>query len=130
MPVTRTKEKTQHVVNTHVQHAVNAVEAEKPIINETINQVTKHVEIPQLQIFEKTIEDAKHIQQERVQNHTVDQIVDESVPRMMEEIREVVRHVLQERVHSNTIEVAKFNPEETGQVVQRGRRPADDGGKS
>ena len=38
---------------------------------------------------------------------------------MMEEIREVVRHVLQERVHSNTIEVAKFNPEETGQVVQR-----------
>ena len=46
MPVTRTKEKTQHVVNTHVQHAVNEVEAEKPTINETINQVTKHVEIP------------------------------------------------------------------------------------
>ena len=38
---------------------------------------------------------------------------------MMEEIRAVVRHVLQERVHSDTIEVAKFNPEETGQVVQR-----------
>ena len=45
MLVTRTEEKTQHVVNTCVQHAVNAVEAEKPIINETINQVTKHVEI-------------------------------------------------------------------------------------
>ena len=66
IPVTRTKEKTQHVVNTRVQHAVNAVEAEKPIINETINQVTKHVEIPQLQIVENTIEAAKHIQQERV----------------------------------------------------------------
>ena len=55
MPVTRTQDKTQHVVvvNTHVQHAVNAVEAEKPIINEKISQVTKHVEIPQLQIVEK-----------------------------------------------------------------------------
>ena len=56
MLVTRTHDKTQHVVvvDTHVQHAVNAAEAEKPIINEKINQVTKHVEIPQLQIVEKT----------------------------------------------------------------------------
>ena len=45
-PDTRTQDKTQHFVNTHVQHVVNTVEAEKPIINETINQVTKHVEIP------------------------------------------------------------------------------------
>ena len=71
MPVTRTKEKTQHVVNTHVQHVVNAIETEmskiiketlqrkKPIINEKINQVTKHVEIPQLQIVEKTTETSK-----------------------------------------------------------------------
>ena len=65
-PGTRTRDKTQHVVNTHVQHVVNTVEAEKPIINETINQVTKHSEIPQLQIVEKTVESAKHIQQERV----------------------------------------------------------------
>ena len=63
---TRTQDKTQHVVNTHAQHVVNTVEAEKPIINETINQVTKHSEIPQLQIVEKTVEAAKHIQQERV----------------------------------------------------------------
>ena len=54
MPVTHIREETKQVVNTHVQHAVNAVEAEKPIINEKINQVTKHVEIPQLQIVEKT----------------------------------------------------------------------------
>ena len=66
MPDTRTQDKTQHVVNTHVQHVVNTVEAEKPIINETINQVTKYVEIPQLQIVEKTVEAVKHIQQERV----------------------------------------------------------------
>ena len=46
MPVTQMREETKQVVNTHVQHVVNAVEAEKPIINEKINQVTKHVEIP------------------------------------------------------------------------------------
>ena len=71
MPDTRTQDKTQHVVNTHVQHVVNAVETEmskiiketlqrkKPIINEKINQVTKHAEIPQLQIVEKTTETSK-----------------------------------------------------------------------
>ena len=54
-------------MNTHIQHVLNAVEAEIPniiketqqrkkhIINEKINQVTKHVEIPQSQIVEKTI---------------------------------------------------------------------------
>ena len=51
-PDTRTQDKTQHAVNTQVQHTVNTVEAETPIIIETINQVTKHVEIPQLQIVD------------------------------------------------------------------------------
>ena len=49
----------KQVVNTHVQHVVNAVEGEKPIINEKINQVTKHVEIPQLQIVVKTAKTPK-----------------------------------------------------------------------
>ena len=60
MHITQMREETKQVVNTHVQHVVNAFEAEmpkiiketvqrkKPIINEKINQVTKHVEIPQL----------------------------------------------------------------------------------
>ena len=60
MPDTRTQDKTQRVVNTHGQHVVNTVEAEKPFINETINQMIKHIEIPQLQIVEKTVEAAKH----------------------------------------------------------------------
>ena len=59
LPVEQTEEKTQRDVNTHVQHVVNAVEVErpktieltvqrkKPIIQEKIDQVTKHVEIPQ-----------------------------------------------------------------------------------
>ena len=66
MPDTRTQDKTQHVANTHGQHVVNTVEAEKPFINETINQMIKHVKIPQLRIVEKTVEAAKHIHQERV----------------------------------------------------------------
>ena len=47
------REETKQDVNTHVQHVVNAVEAEKPIINEKINQVTKHVEIPQLHFLSR-----------------------------------------------------------------------------
>ena len=57
--VVRTPAKTQQVVNTLVQHVVNIVGVErtkiimqtvqKPIIQEKINQVTKHVEVPQVQ---------------------------------------------------------------------------------
>ena len=72
-------------MNTHVQHAVNTVEAEKPIINETINQVTKHVEIPQLQIVdvpgsqtqEETVEVIQPIPQDRMSDHVVQQTVKE-----------------------------------------------------
>ena len=63
--VIRTQEKTQQVVTTHVQHIVNTVEVEKPkiiketvqrkkpIIQEKINQVTKHIEVPQVQFLDK-----------------------------------------------------------------------------
>ena len=79
MPVIRTKEKTQHVVNTYVQHVVNTVEAETPIIIETINQVTKHVEIPQLQIVDvpgsQTQEET--VPQDRMSDRVVQQTVKE-----------------------------------------------------
>ena len=67
MPV-QTQEKTRQVTNPQVQHVVNAVEAEmpkiiketmqrkRPIINEKINQVTKHAEVSQVQVVEKTVE--------------------------------------------------------------------------
>ena len=57
MHVTQTQEKMQQAVNPQVQHVVNAVEAEmpkiiketvqrkKPIIQEKINQETKHIEL-------------------------------------------------------------------------------------
>ena len=46
----------QQVVDTSVQHVVDAVEVEKHVIHEKINQVTSHVEIPLLQIGKKTVE--------------------------------------------------------------------------
>ena len=64
-PVIRTQEKTQQLVNTHVQHVVNTVEVEeskliketvqrkKPIDQEKINQVTKHIDVPQVQFLDK-----------------------------------------------------------------------------
>ena len=67
-PDTRTQDETQHVVNTHVQHVINTVEVErpkliketqqrkKPIVKEKINQVTKHIKIPQVQFPNKVDE--------------------------------------------------------------------------
>ena len=79
MPDTRTRDKTQHVVNTHVQHVVNTVEAETPIIIETINQVIKHVEIPQLQIVDVPGSQAQEetVPQDRVSDRVVQQTVKE-----------------------------------------------------
>ena len=57
LPATQTRAETQQVANTHVQRVVNTVEVEmpkitkqtvqKPIIHEKINQLTKHIEVPQ-----------------------------------------------------------------------------------
>ena len=47
---------TQQVVNTSVQHDVNTLEVEKHIIQEKIDQVTRHVETSLLQIGKKTFE--------------------------------------------------------------------------
>ena len=45
-------------MNTSVQHVVNTVEVEKPklakeTVQEKINQVTKHIKIPQVQFLNK-----------------------------------------------------------------------------
>ena len=63
------------VANTHVQHVVDTVEVEKPkivketgqkpIIQEKINQVTKHVEVPQLQCL-STVADMPVVVQRQV----------------------------------------------------------------
>ena len=69
MPDTRTQDKTQHVVNTHIQHVVNTVEAERPklakeTVQEKINQVTKHIKIPQVQFLNKVDDMLVDVQQQ------------------------------------------------------------------
>ena len=66
VPVSETQEKTQQVANTHVQHAINTVKVEKPkiikqtmqkpVIQEKINQMTKHIDVPPLQFTEKIVD--------------------------------------------------------------------------
>ena len=68
LPFIQTEEKAQQVANTLVQHDVDTVEVEKPkiiketkqrmkpIIQEKINQVIKHVEIPELQFTDKVVD--------------------------------------------------------------------------
>ena len=68
-PDTQTQDKTQHVVNTHVQHVVNTVEVERPklakeTVQETINQVTKHIRIPQVQFLNKVDDMLVDVQQQ------------------------------------------------------------------
>ena len=57
MPVTQ---KTQQVVNTHVAEMLKiikeTVQRKRPVINEKINQMTKHHEVPQSQVLKKTVE--------------------------------------------------------------------------
>ena len=66
LPVIQTEEKTQQGVNTLAQHVVDTVEVErpkiidetvqKPIIQEKINPVTKHVEVPLSQFTGKAMD--------------------------------------------------------------------------
>ena len=66
LSVIQTGERTQQGVNTHAQHIVNTVEVErseiikqtgqKPIIQEKINLVTKHVEMPVTQCTDNVVD--------------------------------------------------------------------------
>ena len=54
IPGVQTRGKTYQGVNTHIQHIVDTVDVENHIIQEKINQMTKHV--PRVQFMEKTVE--------------------------------------------------------------------------
>ena len=57
IPRVQTRGKTYQGVNTHIQHIVDIVDVENHIIQEKINQMTKHV--PRVQFVEKTVESAQ-----------------------------------------------------------------------
>ena len=88
LPVIQTEGTTQRGVNTHVQHVVNAVEVEKseiikqivqrkkPIIQEKINQVTKHVEVPLSQFTDKVVDKPVVTQRQISMDQTVQKITE------------------------------------------------------
>ena len=49
VPDTQTRGKMQQGVNIHIQHVVDSVDAEDHIIQEKINQMTQHIDVPSLQ---------------------------------------------------------------------------------
>ena len=55
MPIIRTQEEIRQVVNPRVQHVVGTDDVENHIIQEKINQMTKHA--PRVQVVEKTVEE-------------------------------------------------------------------------
>ena len=59
VPVIQTRGKTQQGVNIHIQHVVDTDDAENHIIQEKINQMTKHIDVPRMQIVERTVEGAR-----------------------------------------------------------------------
>ena len=71
VPVIQTEEKTREGVNMFVQHVVNAVEVEKHIIQEKINEETKRIEIPPLQFMDKAIDILVVAQRQVSQVHVV-----------------------------------------------------------
>ena len=74
MPVIR---KTQRGVNTYIQHVVNAVEVEKHVVQEKINQETKRIEIPPLQFMDKANDILVVAQRQVPQVHVVKKTVED-----------------------------------------------------
>ena len=79
---------TQQVVNTHVQHVVNTVEVEmpkiiketvqrkRPIIQEKIDRVTKHIKIPQVQFRTKVDDMPVAVQRQTPTAQTVQKVME------------------------------------------------------
>ena len=76
VPVIQTQEKTQQGVNTHVQHVVDTVEVEKHNIQEKINQETKRIEVPPLQLIDKAVDIPVAAQRQAHMNQMVQKTIE------------------------------------------------------
>ena len=112
VPVIQKQGRTQQAVNTFIQHAVNTVGVEKPqimkqtwqkpIIQDKINQVTRHVEVPQVQFLNKVDEMPVDVQRqipmvptvqktmETLQSQCIDEMIDVPVVSVVQVPRECV----------------------------------------
>ena len=122
VPVIQTQGRTQQGVNTHVQHVVNTVEVERPkiikqigqktIIQEKINQVTKHVEVPLSQFIDKIVEIPVVAQRQISTVQTVQKRIEISQLQITDKVTDVpvvlVVPVPQVRVVKKTVEDPQF----------------------
>ena len=123
-PVTQIQGKTQQGMKTHAQHVVNTVEVEKPkiieltvqrkkpIIQEKINQVTKHVEIPLSQFTDKVVDKPVVVQRQISTVLTVQKNIEIPQLQITDEVVEVpavlIVQVPQVQVVAETVEIPQL----------------------
>ena len=141
LPVIQTEGTTQQVANTHVQHVVNAVEVEnseiieetgqKPIIQEKINPMTKHVEIPELQFLDK-VEEIPVVAQRQIPIvvQTVQKTIEIPQLQCIDDVIDVpvvlVTQVPQVQVVTRTVEISQLDVVECVKVHPAGLVKPDD----
>ena len=119
LPVIQTEEKTRQGVNTHAQHVVDTVEVErpkiidetvqKPIIQEKINPVTKHVDVPLSQFTGKAM-DIPVVAQRQISTEIVQKTIEISQLKHTDHVDDVpavlvVEQVPQVQVMAETAEI-------------------------
>ena len=92
----------------YVQHVVNAVEVEKHVVPEKINQETKRIEIPPLQFMDKAIDIPVVAQRQVPQVHVVKKTVEDPQFEIVEKAVENTETVPQMQVVEKTTEIPKF----------------------
>ena len=125
LPVIQTEEKTRQGVNTHAQYVVDTVEVErpkiidetvqKPIIQEKINPMTKHVEVPLSQFTSKAM-DIPVVAQRQISTETVQKAIETQQLQCIDDVIDVpvvlVTQVPQVQVVTRTVEISQLQTAE------------------
>ena len=125
LPVIQTEETTRQGVNTHAQHVIDTVEVERPkiidetvqksIIQEKINPVTKHVEVPLSQFTGKAM-NIPVVAQRQIFTETVQKTIEIPQLQCIDEVIDVpavlVVPVPQVQVSGRTVEISQLQTAE------------------
>ena len=80
-------------------------------------RIIKETDVPVPRMMKKTIELAKHIPQERLQNNTVDQTVEVPISKIQEETVEVIQLLPQDRMSDRVVQQITDSPSSTDSVA-------------
>ena len=116
MPVTQTQEKMQQAANTHVQHVVNTIKVQKPVIQQKITETSQLQFLNKVDEMPVAVERQNHMIQtvqmpmETPQLPCIDKVVDVPVATQQ------VVHVPQERVVEKIVEIPQLQI--VGEIVR------------